>query len=91
MLAFPPWSGFDIQWADAYNHSGGGNVKMSIDIDEQLLAEAKSVGHHTTDDSAVNEALSEYVQLHKRGRTLDLIGKVEFDPSYDYKAERKRR
>lgn len=66
-------------------------MKINIDIDEQLLAEARSIGDHATNDATVNEALAEYVQVRKQRRILELFGTVEFDPSYDYKAERKQR
>jgi Arc/MetJ family transcription regulator len=63
----------------------------NIDIDGKLLEEAKSLGHHKTKKSAVNEALAEYVRVHKQRQILELFGTVDFDPDYDYKAERKRR
>jgi len=39
----------------------------------------------------VNAALAEYVKRHKQQRILDYFGTIDFDPSYDYKAERRRR
>jgi hypothetical protein len=38
----------------------------------------------------VTEALREYVQRRKQARILDLFGKVDFDPKYDYKKQRRR-
>ena len=35
-------------------------------------------------------ALTEYVQRHCQLRILKSFGTVDFDPNYDYKAERRR-
>ena len=66
-------------------------MRINVEIDEQLLAEARSLGDHATNDATVHQALAEYVQVRKQRRILGLFGTVEFDPSYDYKAERKQR
>ena len=36
-------------------------------------------------------ALTEYIAQRKRLRVLRLFGTIDFDPSWDYKAERRRR
>ena len=46
---------------------------------------------YTDVQAAVNEALSEYVARRKRRRILELFSKLDWDPDYDYKAERRRR
>jgi hypothetical protein len=38
----------------------------------------------------VTQALEEYVQRRKQARILNLFGKVDFDPKYDYKQQRRR-
>jgi len=43
-----------------------------------------------TKKEAVTSALEEYVRRHKQLAILDACGTVDFDPAYDYKAERKR-
>ena len=63
----------------------------NIDIDEKLLDEARALGHHKTKKAVVNEALAEYVRVRKQRQILDLFGKIDYDPDYDYKAERGRR
>jgi Arc/MetJ family transcription regulator len=60
----------------------------NIDIDEELLEEAKQVGAHRSKREAVNSALTEYVQRHRQQRILELFGTIDFDPAYDHKAER---
>ena len=60
-------------------------------IDDRLVEEARKVGGHRTKKEAVTQALKEYVQRHKRRRILAAFGTVDFDPTYDYKAERWRK
>lgn len=49
------------------------------------------VGRHKTKKEAVTAALEEYIRYRKQLGILDLVGKVDYEPSYDYKAERRRR
>jgi hypothetical protein len=39
----------------------------------------------------VTTALQEYIQRHRQQRILADFGTVDFDPQYDYKAERRRK
>ena len=66
-------------------------MPTNLAIDDKLLDEALRVGKHRTKKATVNEALSEYIQRRKRRKTLKLFGTIDFDPRYDYKAERKKR
>lgn len=66
-------------------------MPTNLALDDRLVAEAKRLGHHTSKRAAVNEALAEYVSRRRQRRVLDLIGSVDWDADYDYKAERKRR
>jgi hypothetical protein len=45
----------------------------------------------TTKKEGVNAALAEYGLRRKRLRILNVFGSVDFDPKYDYKAERGRK
>ncbi len=65
-------------------------MATNLAIDEQLLEEALRVGGHRTKKDTVNEALKEYIQRRKQARILELFGKVDFDPKYDYKRQRRR-
>jgi Arc/MetJ family transcription regulator len=60
-------------------------------LDDALVEEAKKLGGHRTKRAAVNEALAEYVARRKQRGILELFGKLEPDPDYDYKKERQRR
>ncbi len=66
-------------------------MPTNLAIDEKLLNEALKVGGHKTKKNTVNEALKEYVMKRKQKDILSLFGKVDFEPSYNYKKERKER
>ncbi|MCH7473046.1 MAG: type II toxin-antitoxin system VapB family antitoxin [Gemmatimonadetes bacterium] len=66
-------------------------MATNLDLDDKLVEEAKRLGKHRSKRAAVNEALAEYVASRKRRKILDLFGTLEWDPKYDYKAERRRR
>jgi Arc/MetJ family transcription regulator len=60
-------------------------------LDDDLIDEARRLGGHRTKRQAVNEALEEYVSRRKRAEVAKIFGQVEWDPDYDYKAERRKR
>ena len=66
-------------------------MPSNLAIDDDLLEEAQKLGGHRTKRATVNDALLEYVRLKKRLRLLSLVGKVDFDPAWDYKAARRKR
>jgi Arc/MetJ family transcription regulator len=66
-------------------------MATNLGIDERLLAEAQRLGKQPTKKATVNDALTEYIKRRKRLKSLDLIGKIEFDPRYDYKKSRRRK
>ncbi|NUQ36056.1 MAG: type II toxin-antitoxin system VapB family antitoxin [Planctomycetaceae bacterium] len=66
-------------------------MPTNLALDDRLIDEAVKVGHHSTKKAAVTAALEEYVKRHKQQRILELFGKVDYDPKYDYKAARKRK
>lgn len=65
-------------------------MPTNLAIDDQLLEEAQEVGGHRTKKDTVNEALREYIQRRRQVKILELFGKVEFDPAYDHKKQRRR-
>lgn len=65
-------------------------MPTNLAIDDHLLDEAVRVGGHRTKKATVTEALEEYVRRRKQTHLLKLFGKVEFDPAYDYKKQRRR-
>ena len=66
-------------------------MASNLAIDDALLEQAKSVGGYKTKRETVNEALREFIQRRERAELVKLFGKVEYDPRYDYKKERRRR
>jgi len=66
-------------------------MATNLTLDDRLIEEARKTGGHKTKKEAVTRALEEYVRRHKQLAILDAFGTVDFDPAYDYKAERKRK
>ena len=66
-------------------------MPTNLAIDDRLLEQALSIGGYRTKRETVNEALREFIQRRKRLELLKLVGKVEYDPRYDYKQERRGR
>jgi Arc/MetJ family transcription regulator len=62
----------------------------NLQLDDQLIAEAAALGKHRTKKEAVIQALTDYVRHLRQDHILDLFGKVQFDPDYDYKIQRSR-
>ncbi len=69
------------------------NVHMATNLalDDKLIEEARRLGEHKTKKEAVTTALEEYVRNRKQLRILEDFGTVDFDPAYDYRAERRRK
>jgi Arc/MetJ family transcription regulator len=72
-------------------HFGGKNMPTNLGIDDALLAEAMQLGKLPTKKATVNQALEEYVKRLRQIKAMELFGKIDFDPSYDYKKERNRK
>jgi hypothetical protein len=65
-------------------------MATNLAIDDSLIEEAKTVGHHKTKKEAVTIALKEYIQKHKQSEIISLFGHIEYDEDYDYKKQRSR-
>lgn len=70
-----------------------GRVVMptNLGLDDKLIERARKIGRHKTKKEAVTVALEEYVRLREQRAVLQLEGTIDFDPSYDYKAARRRK
>jgi hypothetical protein len=66
-------------------------VATNLQIDDRLLNKALKVGGRRTKKATVTEALEEYIRRREQMRIIESFGTVDIDPSYDYKAQRKRR
>jgi hypothetical protein len=63
-------------------------MPTNLAIDDQLINEAKKISGLKTKKAVVTEALKEYIQRRKQMEIIKLFGKIDFDPDYDYKAQR---
>jgi hypothetical protein len=59
-------------------------------IDPRLIGQALEVSGERTKKAAVTKALQEFIARRRQKRLLELMGKLEWDPSYDYKSGRTR-
>ena len=66
-------------------------MATNLAIDPDLLDRALEVSGERTKKAAVTMALQEFIARRQQKRELDLMGKLEWDESYDYKAERSRK
>jgi Arc/MetJ family transcription regulator len=66
-------------------------MPTNLAIDDQLINTALKLGGHQSKKAAVTAALKEYIQHYQQRQILSLFGKIEYDPNYDYKKERKRK
>jgi hypothetical protein len=65
-------------------------MATNLSIDPQLLERALQVSGERTKKAAVTKALEEFIARRRQKRLLELMGKLEWDDSFDYKAERSR-
>ena len=61
-----------------------------LSIDPRLIDQAFKASRERTKNAAVTKALQEFIARRRQKRLLDLFGKLEWQASYDYKAERSR-
>ena len=65
------------------------HMATNLALNDALIEEARRAGKHKTKKEAVTTALEEYVRRRKQVRILEAFGSFDFDPAYDYKAERR--
>lgn len=65
-------------------------MATNLAIDDKLIETALKVGAHRTKKAAVTEALVEYIQRRKQAKIVGIFGKIDLDPQYDYKKQRRR-
>lgn len=66
-------------------------MATNLALDPDLLERAVRVSGERTKKAAVTKALQEFIARREQRRVADLLGKLEWDPSFDYKVERSRR
>ena len=65
-------------------------MATNLAINEQLLEKALEIGGFKSKKDTVNAALEEFIRRRSVEEIIELFGKVEYEPDYDYKAMRKR-
>ena len=64
-------------------------MATNLSIDSALVEQALDLSGERT-EAAVTKALQEFIARRRQKRLVDLMGALEWDASYDYKAERER-
>lgn len=65
-------------------------MATNLALDPDLLDRAFRVSGEPTKKAAVTRALQEFIARREQRRIAELFGKLEWDGSFDYKAERSR-
>jgi len=66
-------------------------MATNLSLDPDLIDRAVAVSGEKTKKAAVTRALEEFIARRKQKRLVELMGKLEWDTTFDYKAERSRR
>jgi Arc/MetJ family transcription regulator len=66
-------------------------MATNLSIDPDLLERAYEVSGLKTKKAAVTQALKEFIARREQARVLDLFGRLEWAPEFDYKTARSRR
>ncbi len=66
-------------------------MATNLSLDPELLEQALKVSGERTKKAAVTRALQEFIARRSQKRLLELMDKLEWDNSFDYKRERSRR
>ena len=66
-------------------------MATNLSLDPKLIERAVEVSGERTKKAAVTRALEEFIARRRQKRLVDLMDKLEWDKSFDYKAERSRR
>lgn len=66
------------------------HMATNLALDQELLERAFVLSGEPTKKAAVTRALQEFIARREQRRVAELFGKLDWDSSYDYKAERSR-
>ena len=65
-------------------------MATNLAIDPDLIERALEVSGEETKKAAVTKALEEFIARRSQKRLIELMGKLEWNDSFDYKKERAR-
>lgn len=66
-------------------------MATNLALDPALIERALKVSGEKSKKAAVTRALEEFVARRGQRKLIELMGKLEWDDSFDYKSERTRR
>jgi hypothetical protein len=66
------------------------HMATNLSLDPDLIDRALAISGERTKKAAVTRALEEFIARRKQKDLIDLMGKLEWDASFDAKAERSR-
>ncbi len=66
-------------------------MATNLSLDPALIQRALELSGERTKKAAVTRALEEFIARRRQKRLLELMGKLEWDDSFDIKAERSRK
>lgn len=66
------------------------HMATNLDLDPDLLERALAVSGEKTKKATVTRALEEFIARREQARIEDLFDQLEWEPGYDYKADRSR-
>jgi Arc/MetJ family transcription regulator len=65
-------------------------MATNLDIDSTLIEQALAVSGEKTKKAAVTKALQEFIARRSQKGLRELLGQLEWDEGFDFKAERSR-
>jgi len=65
-------------------------MATNLSLDPMLIERALELSGERTKKAAVTRALKEFIARREQKCLLELMGKLEWDTAFDYKAERTR-
>jgi Arc/MetJ family transcription regulator len=66
-------------------------MATNLSLDPELIERALEVSGERTKKAAVTLALKEFIARRRQKHLVELMGKLDWDESFDYKAERSRK
>lgn len=66
-------------------------MATNLSLDPKLIERALELSGEKTKKAAVTRALEEFIARRRQKSLVDLMGKLEWDSSFDYKAGRSRK
>jgi hypothetical protein len=64
-------------------------MATNLDLDDKLIDIARKLGGHKSKREAVTRALEEYIQWLRQQAIVSEFGRIDYDPKFNYKKQRK--